>query len=186
MSMGHKSQERSGWALWASYAVIAWCVVFGVLHLYWALGGSAGFAQFSIPSNQTLVATRDPGYIRLTWAVGLVCIYGAIVTLATLQAWGRYIPRWIVLTTLWVACVLCIVRGLGNPIQDLTVLAGILPFEALDGPQAIAWYRWMLLDAILFSPWFTLGGLAFGVTAWSVSWRGSDLAARGLVRAVQG
>jgi hypothetical protein len=182
MIMVTKSQERGRWTLWASYAVIAWCVVFGVLHLYWALGGNAGFAQFSIPSNQNLVATRAPGYIRMTAAVGIVCIYGAIITLATLQAWGRYIPRWIVLTTLWVACGLCIVRGLGNPIQDLAVLSGLLPFEALDGPEAIAWYRWMLLDAVLFSPWFTLGGIAFGVTAWSARQHGKDLAGRKVVR----
>jgi hypothetical protein len=167
MNMVNKSQERSRWMLWASYAVIVWCVVFGALHLYWAVGGNAGLAAFSTPSNQNLVATRDPLYIGLTWAVGLICLYGAFVTLATLQPWGRRIPRWIVLTTLWVACVLCIVRGIGNPAQTLLVITGIVNLMPLDGPVGTAWLRWMLLDAVLFSPWFTLGGLAFGVTAWS-------------------
>jgi hypothetical protein len=74
------------------------------------------------------------------------------------------------------------VRGLGNPVQDLFVLAGVLHFEALDGPEAIAWYRWMLLDAVAFSPWFTLGGIAFGVTAWSARQHGKELAARKVAR----
>lgn len=163
--MVNKSQERSGWTLLANYAVIVWCVVFGALHLYWGLGGNAGLVAFSTPSNQTAAITHDPVYMGLTWAVGFVCLYGAFITLAALQPWGRYIPRWIVLTTLWVACGLCIVRGIGNPVQTLLVITGVVFDEMLQGPDTEAWLRWMLLDAVVFSPWFTLGGIAFGVTA---------------------
>ena len=176
-----KSQTRNGLTLWAAFAAVAWCVVFGALHLYWALGGDAGLVQFSTPSNQTLAFTRDPIYIGLTWAVGLICAYGAIVSLGTTQTWGRHIPRWVLLTTLWIACGLSLLRGIGNPVQDLLVLAGIMPFEPFEGPQAIAWYRWMLIDVIVWSPWFTLGGLAFGITAWSARRRAALLTPEGSV-----
>jgi hypothetical protein len=73
------------------------------------------------------------------------------------------------------------VRGIGNPVQTLLVLAGVVPFEPFDGPLAIAWYRWLLLDALLFSPWFMLGGLAFGATAWPTRRPGSASAARRMV-----
>ena len=39
-------------------------------------------------------------------------------------------------------------------------------FMPLAGPDAQAWHQWLLLDAVLFSPWFILGGFAFGATAW--------------------
>ncbi len=164
--MSYKSQERK-WKARSSYAVVAWCVVFGILHLYWAVGGNAGLAQFSTPSNQTAALMRDPIYIGMTWGVFVVCMYGAIIALASIQAWGRHIPRWIVLSTLWIACGLCLVRGFGNPIQTLLLIWGVIPAEALGGPLTQAWYQWMLVDSILFSPWFTLGGVVFGVTAWS-------------------
>ena len=183
--MVHESQKRNLWARWASYAAAAWCAMFGGLHLYWAVGGNAGLAAFSTPSNQTAAFVRDSLYIGLTWAVALVCLYGAIVVLATRRAWGSRLPRWIVLTTLWVACGLCVVRGLGNPIQSLMLVSGIFRSEILDGPLAIAWYRWMLLDATLFSPWFTLGGLAFGVTAWSARQHGKVVTQHDLLPARQ-
>src|SRR5512147_1238950 len=99
--MVNKLHKRSGWTLWATYAAIVWCVTFGALHIYWGLGGNAVLALFSTPDNQTVALTRDPLYMGLTWAVGLVCTYGAIVALATIQTWGQRIPRWILLTTLW-------------------------------------------------------------------------------------
>jgi hypothetical protein len=92
------SQERIGRRRWASCAAVAWCVVFGGLHLYRALGGTAGFAEFSMPSNKTLALTRDPRYIGITWGVIIVCVFGAIVALAPFQTWSRRPPRWLLLT----------------------------------------------------------------------------------------
>lgn len=151
---------------WTAYAAIAWCVVFGGVHLYWALGGTAGFADFSMPSNRVLALTRDPLYMGITWGVVVACAVAAIVALAPFQAWTRRIPRWMVLTPVWIACGLFLVRGIGNPVQSALIVAGGMPFETLTGAEAQAWNQWLLLDAAIFSPWFILGGLAFGATAW--------------------
>ena len=177
----HKSQERIGRMRWPSYAVVAWCVVFGIPHLYWALGGTAGFAEFSMPSNRTLALTRDPLYMGITWGVVIACVVGAIVALAPFQTWTRRIPRWLLLTPLWIACGLFLVRGIGNPIQSALLIAGGMPFDPLAGTEAQAWNQWLLIDAILYSPWFILGGLAFGATAWSARRHIDDIGGRGMV-----
>ena len=167
MDMAYRPEERIGRTPWASYAAVAWCVVFGGLHLYWALGGTAGFAEFSMPPNKMLALTRDPRYIRITWVVVIACVFGAIVALAPFQRWSRRIPRWLLLTPLWIACGLFLVRGIGNPIQSALITGGVVRFEPLAGPDAQAWRQWLLMDAILFSPGFILGGFVFGATAWS-------------------
>ena len=167
VDMESKSQERIGRTPWTSYAAVAWCFVFGGLHLYWALGGSAWFAEFSTPPNKILALTRDPGFIRITWSVVFVCLFGAIIALAPFQTWIRRIPRWLLLTPLWIACVMSFVRGIGNPIQSALVIAGGIIFVPLAGTDVQAWHQWMLMDSIFFSPWFILGGLVFGATAQS-------------------
>ena len=181
----YRSPDRSGRMPWASYAVVAWCVVFGALHLYWALGGTAGFAEFSMPSNRVLALTRNPLYMGITWGVVIACVVGAIVALAPFQAWSRRIPQWLLLTPLWIACGLFLVRGIGNPIQSALLIAGGMPFEPLAGPDAQAWYQWLLIDAVLYSPWFILGGFAFGATAWSARRQGDDVGRREMISAAQ-
>lgn len=162
-----KSQGPIARTPWASYAAVVWCVVFGGFHLYWALGGTFGFADFSMPSNKILALTRDPLYIGITWGVVVACVCAAIAALAPFQAWSRRIPRWLLLSPLWIACGMFLLRGFGNPIQSALLIAGGMPFEPLAGPDAQAWYHWLLIDAVFFSPWFILGGAAFGATAHS-------------------
>lgn len=165
--MVYKSQARIGRPHWTSYAACAWSILFGVLHLYWALGGTIGFVELSMPPNRILALARDPLYIGITWGVVIVCLFGAIFALAPIQPWSRRLPRWFLFTPLWIACGLCLVRGIGNPLQTLLIIGGVIPFEPLAGPDAQAWYQWLLIDSILYSPWFTLGGFVFGATAWS-------------------
>jgi hypothetical protein len=165
--MTTNSKARIQWDRWAGAAAIAWCIVFGGVHLYWALGGTAGFADFSMPSNRMLAITRDPLYMGITWSVVIACAVGVAAALAPWQTWSRRIPAWIVLTPLWIACGMLLVRGIGNPVQTALIMQGMLSFDALRGPDAHAWYDWLRLDLTIFSPWFILGGAAFGLTAWS-------------------
>lgn len=155
---------------WAGGAAVAWCALFGALHLYWGLGGEVGFARFSAPNNRDLVAAGDAGYLRFTLLVGVVLALAAAAVLVCLRPWGQRLPRWLVLTGLWAACALCLVRGVGNPVQDLLLLSGAIDFAPFDGPwpQAREWYEWLLLDAVAFSPYFVLGAALFGLTARSL------------------
>ena len=161
----HGFPQRVGRAPWTSWAAVAWCVAFGALHLYWALGGMAGFVEYSMPSNSMVALTRDPLYIGITWGVVIACAVAAVVAIAPFLKISRRIPRWILITPLWIVCGLFLVRGIGNLIQTALMMTAAVPFEPLSGSEAQAWYRWLLIDASLFSPWFILGGLAFGATA---------------------
>ena len=162
-----KSQERTGRMSWAAYAAVAWCVLFGGLHLYWAVGGNAGLAELSMPSNRTLALTRAPVYMAITWGVVIVCAIGALVALGTVQPWGRRIPRWILLTPMWIGCGLSILRGAGTLIQTALMIGGGMPFDPLPASEVQAWNQYLLIDSIFYSPWWILGGIAFGLTAWS-------------------
>jgi hypothetical protein len=167
---------------WVSIAAVLWCVVFGGFHLYWALGGSAGFAEFSTPPNKILALTRDPLYMAITWGVVVACAVGIAVALAPFQIWSHRVPRWLLLTPLWIASGLLLVRGFGNPIQSALIVGGVMSFDALAGPEAQAWHQWMRIDAFLFSPWFVLGGLAFGGTALSARRHGGNSRRNGTVQ----
>jgi hypothetical protein len=70
---------------------------------------------------------------------------------------------------------MALVRGVMNPIQSALVIGGVVPFKPLAGPDAQAWHHWLLIDAVLFSPWFILGGFAFGATAWTARRHGDDI-----------
>jgi hypothetical protein len=179
-------QDRVGQSRWPVYAAVAWCVVFGGLHLYWALGGgAAGFADFSMPSNRELALTRDPFYMGITWGVVVACAAAAIFALAPFHKWTRRIPRWMLLTPLWVIFGLFLLRGVGNLTQSALIAGGGMPFDRLSAAEAPAWNRWLLIDALFYSPWFILGGLAFGAAAWSARRHLDEIgpgARRGVVR----
>jgi hypothetical protein len=165
VGMLHKSQQRIRRRRWISLAAVAWCVVFGGFHLYWALGGNVGFAEFSMPSNRIYALTRDPLYIAITWGVVLLCMFAAIAALIPVQPWSRRMPKWLLLSPLWMASGLFLVRGIGNPIQTALIMGGVMHFEPLAGPEAQAWYQWLHLDLMFFSPWFIMGGFIFGAMA---------------------
>jgi hypothetical protein len=150
----------------ASSAAIAWCVVFGAFHLYWAWAGAAGFAEFSIPPNRTLALTRDPLYAAIHVGAVVMCPSAALIALAPLQPWSRRIAQRLLLTPLWIVCALFLVRGIGNPIQTALIRSGLVTFPSLNGSLEQARSQWLLLDLVVFPPWFILGGLAFSAEAW--------------------
>lgn len=168
VDMATGSEKTRARPTWANYTAAVWCIVFGGLHLYWVLGGNVGLTDFSTPSAQAAALTRDPIYMAMAWGVVAACAIGIVVSLAPLYSWGKRIPRWILLPILFVASLLSLVRGFGNPIQTLLVIGNVVAFPPLLTAEATAWYRWLLLDSIVFSPSFILAGVAFTVTTWSV------------------
>jgi hypothetical protein len=110
--------------------------------------------------------------MRITWGVAGACLVSAIAAMAPTQRWSQRLPRWLPLTSLWIACALFLLRGLGNPIQTALIASGVVEFAPLAGPLAQEWKQWLLMDLVLFSPWFVLGAVLFGATAWTARRRG--------------
>lgn len=86
--MSEGSGEMSGmtpgtrrWPEWASYATCGWALVFAVVHLYWALGGTVGLPKgFTVAMNPALFAID-------VLAVPL-CFIGALLALSFVRPWG--------------------------------------------------------------------------------------------------
>jgi hypothetical protein len=129
---------------------VLWCLVFGVVHVFWALGGDAGLAS---SAGSRLAAERPAMFVAFgLWGVAGVLACGAL--LAGYASWfARKLPA------LRVLKVLALVVGFGLVARGLLVevaLAvnlggvrqGVGPLET----------RWSLA---LWNPWFMIGGWCF-------------------------
>lgn len=137
------SSVRSWSPTWAAYATCLGALVYGAMKVYMAVEGRIGLPGFAT-SGTTLdhIMLRQLGLV----AVDLV---GAVVALATVQSWGRVIPRWLLLTAVWGICVLVaagaagFVLGTLRPV-DWTGFAGggfLVVWAVLWGVTAVSYQR---------------------------------------------
>ncbi len=151
----------------AAAVTFGWIVVFDALHVYWELGGRFGFGDQTDP----LPTAQTAAQWVFTVLVLVLFALGTVLPLAFVQAWGRRIPRWILLTMAWVAAVLLSLRALAAFADDAmrtvfgssTGLTG-LTYEQLLGTATPSAYTLWSARAIDF--YFLLGGILYGATAW--------------------
>jgi uncharacterized membrane protein YphA (DoxX/SURF4 family) len=118
------------------YAAAAWAVLFAAPHVWWALGVPAGMPGGR--ASHELLMTSWRYYFDLV-VIGL-SVLAFIVAIAPIRAWGRPIPRWVLRTMAWIACVMLGLRG----------IAGLVA----DGISDPIWW-----------PMFLAGGILFGAIA---------------------
>lgn len=83
---------------WPAYGACIGALLYGAMKIDLALNRQAGIAGFpNRPGHE-----QDHGGQWGNVAVAVVC---AAVALATVQSWGRIIPRWILLAASWTICV---------------------------------------------------------------------------------
>jgi len=127
-------------------AAVAWCFVFAVAHIFWALGGSAGLAS---SAGADLAARRPAAFVILgLWGVAGLLLGAAVAIVAV--ATGRFGSRGV-----WAIGIVgsgLLVRGVALEVVLATDTGGI---RAAVGPLET---RWSLL---LWNPWFVLGGALF-------------------------
>ena len=166
VATGATSSPPSDGAAWVAYAACVWAMVFGLPHLYWAVGGRAGLAwalAWHGPEEQALM--RDPWFIAFgLWGVAALCAIAALVALASVRRWGRRFPRRLLLALAGGASAMMVLRACLYP---GFLFSGLKVLGILETPESAdpAWVRW---DLRLFSPWFLLGGALFGATAWRI------------------
>jgi hypothetical protein len=149
---------------WTAYAAFAWVMAFLAWHVVWAVTGLA------IPSTAQHHGVAGVLMWVSTVAVLVMVAVGTALPLALAQAWGRRIPRPVLLSTAWAGCVLLGARGLMGVGDDVVRATGILPngltgltMEQVSGtahPSA-----WELFAGGFTDLLFTGGGLAFGLAA---------------------
>ncbi len=144
------SDARRWWPGWAAYSAGAWALVFAAVHLYWALGGTAGLPHgMSVDMNPAL-------FVIDVLAVPL-SVVGALLALSLVRPWGRLLPRRLLLGSAWAVCALLIVHSAPTLVEGGLVVTGLRDAK----PSGLE--RWSLF---VYEPWFFMGGVLYGAAAW--------------------
>src|SRR5688572_30660069 len=95
--------------------------VFAAMSFYWALGGTAGASTID---PDILERMDEPAFVAVVWLTGVAKVIGGLLALAL--AWGRMIPRRLLLLGGWAAGVgMALYGGLGFILDGLRV-AGVI------------------------------------------------------------
>ncbi|TWS23577.1 DUF3995 domain-containing protein [Tsukamurella sputi] len=139
-----------------AHLATAWCLVFACAHLYWAVGGRAGF----VAATGSLKLLDQPFFVVIgLWGVAIVCIVGALACLATVLSFGRRVPPRLLLTVLWVGAAALTLRAVTAGLQDALLEAGVLHTTA-DFDWSVVHWR-----LAVWTPWFAIGAVLFALTA---------------------
>jgi cytochrome bd-type quinol oxidase subunit 2 len=110
-TMGNKSTTAASRARrWATYAACAWCVAFGALHAWWALGIPFGFpggeASYQVMAN-------SPWRMVVDVIVVVMSVLGFLVVRALMQPAGPGGRALVARAMAWAAFALLTLRGGG-------------------------------------------------------------------------
>ncbi|MBV8916099.1 MAG: DUF3995 domain-containing protein [Acetobacteraceae bacterium] len=141
-----------------AYTAALAAFAFAAISLYWALGGTAAIDTIG---GQLASSGRAgaPITLALVWAAVVLKLGVGLLALALVQRWGRWIPRWMLLTAACTAAAVLTVYGAVQVIAEALVETGMIrPAGEID------WYalRWHML---LWDPWFLIWGLVLGTAA---------------------
>lgn len=136
----------------------AWCLVFAAISVYWLLGGTVGIPTLA-NAIQEAAAEDDRGFRITTWVTVGLKVLGGLLALATIQPWGRMIPRQLLLTLLMGAGVLLTLYGAAGFVEKALMVAGVIDTPDAMGEGPARWYL------AVWEPWWILGGVLFLLTA---------------------
>lgn len=138
---------------WA-YVAFSWCVIFAALHVYWAVGGSVGLAA---AAGVDLAARRPPVFVLVgLWGTAMLLLLGAAFSAALARGRPRGRLRRVALLACWLVGAALLARGV---VLQLVLATGAGRIASSVGSSQTRW------SVILWNPWFTLGGVAFLLTA---------------------
>ncbi|WP_234705710.1 DUF3995 domain-containing protein [Bacillus mycoides] len=141
---------------WAGYATCIWSLLYIPIHVYWAFGGMAWMPG---------VWKDEAMWEAVNWGASVVLLAAAIFALLLVHPWGQKIPRYLMLTMGWFACILPITHAVYGYVTKGLLLAGIIHLEFFDfSAWATVNVEYLILtDLLLFEPWFLIAGILFGL-----------------------
>lgn len=143
----------------SGYAAFAVGLLYALVSLYWAAGGTAGLNTVG-GELEGWARERAPGMVAVLWVTAALKLVGALLGLSLVQRWGHRLPRWLPLTLSWVAAVVLAVYGGALVAGQLLVQAGAV--RASPNMDWTAFHGHLYL----WDPWFLLWGLLLGYAAW--------------------
>lgn len=93
----------SRWPYWIGYAAALWSLLYGLLGLYWLLGGNG----FPFGKNDSRAEMMGSFLTNLNVEVGgtviaIAGLVGTVVAIAMIMTWGSHFPRAIFLSFAWI------------------------------------------------------------------------------------
>lgn len=139
-------------------AAFAWSLAFGLLNVFWAVGGTFGASTLSA-SIRELAMEAEPVFVATVWISGVGKIVGGLLPLALAFGWWRRIPRRWLRNLCGLGGVLLTLYGLGDMVRSALILLDIWRSGVVDEVRTAWWYLFF------WGPvWFT-GGALYGATA---------------------
>jgi hypothetical protein len=150
-------------ANWAFY----WTVAFIALHAYWYLGGRVGVGDQAdaLPAAPTSLGD---------WIYSLV-VYGMFAagprgTQRPCAAWGRRVPRRLLVWSMWIGCLVLVARGGSGLLDDGLRFTGLVEsgLTGLSNKDVLGSAHpstHTMLSTVAIDSIFLAGGLLFGHAA---------------------
>jgi len=141
---------------WAGHAAAAWAFLFAALSFYWAAGGRAGTGTLARVVREP-VLDREPGFVAIVWATGILKVLAGLLALALCRSWGRRVPDWMLLAAGWgTGALLTLYGGIGL----VTAAMVEIGLSTSSDPGTTRWYLF------LWEPIWLVGGVVFIAAAW--------------------
>lgn len=136
------------------HVILAWSLAYMLPHLYWAAGGTAGFAALH-PSIRDL-----PQWRTINWIASPILTAAGLLGLALARSQRPSLRNLLFIGALFGCSV-----GVAHGVVGITLrLQTIMEIRSADESAAVA--GWLLWDLLVFEPWFLIEGLLFGVAGY--------------------
>lgn len=130
---------------WAAYAAAAWMVFFGLVHVYWLLGGTGALPEdFSVRD--------DARFVAVTVAAIPLCGVGAAVAVVLTHPFSR--RRRPLLVLAWATTALLVLHALPAMVVLAGLALGLVDDELTERDR---------LALFVYEPYWLLGGVLFGL-----------------------
>jgi hypothetical protein len=140
--------------VWAGRVACAWAAIFALMSLYWAAGGTLGGKTVGAEIYR-LGRERDPSFVAQLWAAFALKALIAMLALALVQAWGRRLPRRLLLVLAGATGAGITLYAVGGLIQHALMATGTISTSEALGTYALPWHL------ALWDPFWLVGGLLF-------------------------
>ena len=143
----------SRWPQWTGYAAAIWSLLYGLLGLYWLLGGTGFPFGKNDPRGQMMGSFLSNLNVDIGGKViAIAGLVGTVVAFAMVSTWGRRIPSVILLSFAWIKSVTLVLIVPDSRIVQNFAYLFLLHFDLID---------WRVVNQVFC----IVGGFIWGASA---------------------
>ncbi|MGM7721521.1 hypothetical protein [Metabacillus sp. Hm71] len=143
----------SRWPQWTGYAAALWSLIYGLLGLFWLLGGKGFPFGKNDPKAEMMGSFLSNFNVEFGGPViAIAGLVGTVAALAMVMTWGRRFPRTLLLSFAWIMSVTLIFLVPDSRIAQNFAYLFLLHFDLLD---------WRVVNQV----YCIVGGFIWGASA---------------------